>query len=220
MSSNRLRMMTRLARSGRLDGIGALLDVPHLLALDCIARAVGAMNVRLDCVLCSRSLLAFGVTTFASQIDSWRCVADGRAGRHSRQRRAARALGRLRRGPTTNAKAAKEIIARYPEGRQMSALIPLLDLAQRQVGAETNTQGWLPIPVMEFVAQRARHGVHPRARGRDLLHHVQPGAGRPLPRPGVRDDAVHAARLRRRVRRLQEARASRRATRPTTGCSR
>src|SRR5213076_2572100 len=32
------------------------------------------------------------------------------------------------------------------------AVIPLLDLAQRQVGAETNTQGWLPIPVMEFVA--------------------------------------------------------------------
>jgi NADH-quinone oxidoreductase subunit E len=32
-------------------------------------------------------------------------------------------------------------------------VIPLLDLAQRQVGAETNTQGWLPIPVMEFVAK-------------------------------------------------------------------
>ena len=52
-----------------------------------------------------------------------------------------------------NAKAAKEIVARYPEGRQMSASIPLLDLAQRQVGAETNTQGWLPIPVMEFVGR-------------------------------------------------------------------
>jgi NADH-quinone oxidoreductase subunit E len=51
-----------------------------------------------------------------------------------------------------NAKAAKEIVAQYPEGRQMSASIPLLDLAQRQVGAETDTQGWLPIPVMEFVA--------------------------------------------------------------------
>ena len=34
----------------------------------------------------------------------------------------------------------------------MSASIPLLDLAQRQVGAETETQGWLPIPVMEYVA--------------------------------------------------------------------
>ena len=52
-----------------------------------------------------------------------------------------------------NATKAREIIARYPEGRQMSAVIPLLDLAQRQVGAETKTQGWLPIPVMEFVAR-------------------------------------------------------------------
>ncbi len=51
-----------------------------------------------------------------------------------------------------NRKAAAEIVAQYPEGRQASAVIPLLDLAQRQVGAETNTQGWLPIPVMEFVA--------------------------------------------------------------------
>src|SRR5438045_6676242 len=52
-----------------------------------------------------------------------------------------------------NAYKAKEIVAHYPEGRQVSAVIPLLDLAQRQVGAETNTQGWLPIPVMEFVAR-------------------------------------------------------------------
>ena len=51
-----------------------------------------------------------------------------------------------------NAAKAKEIIARYPDGRQRSAVMPLLDLAQRQVGAETNTQGWLPIPVMEYVA--------------------------------------------------------------------
>ncbi len=43
-------------------------------------------------------------------------------------------------------------IAKYPEGRQKSAVMPLLDLAQRQVGAETDTQGWLPLPVMEYVA--------------------------------------------------------------------
>ncbi|MDG5487520.1 NAD(P)H-dependent oxidoreductase subunit E [Sphingomonas sp. BGYR3] len=52
-----------------------------------------------------------------------------------------------------NAAKAKEIIARYPAGRQMSATLPLLDLAQRQVGAETQTQGWLPVPVIEFVAR-------------------------------------------------------------------
>ena len=51
-----------------------------------------------------------------------------------------------------HARQAKTIVAQYPDGRQQSAVIPLLDLAQRQVGAETNTQGWLPLPVMEFVA--------------------------------------------------------------------
>ncbi|MBC2666376.1 NAD(P)H-dependent oxidoreductase subunit E [Novosphingobium flavum] len=51
-----------------------------------------------------------------------------------------------------NAAKASEIVARYPDGRQRSAVMPLLDLAQRQVGAELNTQGWLPIPVMEYVA--------------------------------------------------------------------
>ena len=51
-----------------------------------------------------------------------------------------------------NAANAKEIVKRYPEGRQRSAVMPFLDLAQRQVGADTNTQGWLPIPVIEYVA--------------------------------------------------------------------
>jgi len=43
-------------------------------------------------------------------------------------------------------------IKKYPEGRQKSAVMPLLDLAQRQVGVETETQGWLPLPVIEYVA--------------------------------------------------------------------
>ena len=51
-----------------------------------------------------------------------------------------------------NAAQAKVVVSRYPAGRQHSAIIPLLDLAQRQVGAETQTQGWLPIPVIEYVA--------------------------------------------------------------------
>jgi len=41
---------------------------------------------------------------------------------------------------------AQTIIARYPDGRQQSAVIPLLDLAQRQAG------GWLPSEVIEYVA--------------------------------------------------------------------
>ncbi len=53
-----------------------------------------------------------------------------------------------------NAEKAQVIVGRYPPGRQQSAVIPLLDLAQRQVGAQTNTQGWLPIPVIEFVARQ------------------------------------------------------------------
>ena len=53
-----------------------------------------------------------------------------------------------------NAEQAKTVIARYPEGRQASAVMALLDLAQRQVGAETNTQGWLPVPVMEYIADQ------------------------------------------------------------------
>ncbi|API58188.1 NAD(P)H-dependent oxidoreductase subunit E [Tardibacter chloracetimidivorans] len=53
-----------------------------------------------------------------------------------------------------NADKVKAIIARYPAGRQQSAVMPLLDLAQRQVGVETNTQGWLPVPVIEFIAEQ------------------------------------------------------------------
>jgi NADH-quinone oxidoreductase subunit E len=64
-----------------------------------------------------------------------------------------RALWEGFRWTSESARKAEEIIARYPPGRQVSAVIPLLDLAQRQVGKDTNTQGWLPIPVMEFVAK-------------------------------------------------------------------
>ena len=53
-----------------------------------------------------------------------------------------------------NEKQAEVIIGRYPPGRQQSAIMPLLDLAQRQVGAATNTQGWLPVPVIEYVARQ------------------------------------------------------------------
>jgi len=55
-----------------------------------------------------------------------------------------------------NAEKARIVIQRYPAGRQQSAIIPLLDLAQRQVGEETNTQGWLPVPVIEYVAAQLK----------------------------------------------------------------
>jgi NADH-quinone oxidoreductase subunit E len=52
-----------------------------------------------------------------------------------------------------NRRKAEVAIAKYPAGRQHSAVLPLLDLAQRQVGAKEGTQGWLPIPVLEFVGR-------------------------------------------------------------------
>ena len=42
---------------------------------------------------------------------------------------------------------AKKILSRYPEGKQKSALLPLLHLAQEEFG------GWLDVPVMDYVAQ-------------------------------------------------------------------
>jgi len=45
-----------------------------------------------------------------------------------------------------NLQKAEEIIKRYPEGRQQSAILPLLDMAQRQAS------GWLPQEAIEYVA--------------------------------------------------------------------
>jgi NADH-quinone oxidoreductase E subunit len=46
-----------------------------------------------------------------------------------------------------NLEEAQRIIAKYPEGRQASAVMPLLDLAQRQ------GDGWLPVVAMDYIAQ-------------------------------------------------------------------
>jgi NADH-quinone oxidoreductase subunit E len=40
----------------------------------------------------------------------------------------------------------KQIVARYPQGKQKSALLPVLHLAQQEFG------GWLDVPVMDYVA--------------------------------------------------------------------
>ncbi len=47
-----------------------------------------------------------------------------------------------------NAARADALVAKYPPGRQASAVIPLLDLAQRQHG------NWLPLKAIEAVAAR------------------------------------------------------------------
>jgi NADH-quinone oxidoreductase subunit E len=41
---------------------------------------------------------------------------------------------------------AQRLIGRYPQGKQKSALLPLLHLAQNEFG------GWLDVPVMDYVA--------------------------------------------------------------------
>ncbi|ELT95139.1 hypothetical protein CAPTEDRAFT_157629 [Capitella teleta] len=46
-----------------------------------------------------------------------------------------------------NVERADAIIKNYPEGHQAAAVIPLLDIAQRQ------NQGWLPISAMHYVAK-------------------------------------------------------------------
>jgi NADH-quinone oxidoreductase subunit E len=43
-------------------------------------------------------------------------------------------------------KEAQRLIARYPDGKQKSALLPVLHLAQHQFG------NWLDVPVMDYVA--------------------------------------------------------------------
>ncbi len=47
-----------------------------------------------------------------------------------------------------NEREIKRIIARYPKGRQASAVMPLLDLAQRQ------HDNWIPIKAIEVIAEK------------------------------------------------------------------
>ena len=49
---------------------------------------------------------------------------------------------------TENEEKIKSILAKYPEGRQASAVMPLLDLAQRQ------HQNWIPMKAIEDIANR------------------------------------------------------------------
>lgn len=46
----------------------------------------------------------------------------------------------------------RDIIGRYPEGKQQSAVMPLLDLVMREVAAEGQTGGWIPEAAMNEIA--------------------------------------------------------------------
>src|SRR5258705_10041279 len=48
--------------------------------------------------------------------------------------------------PEDKLKKVAEIISRYPAGKQKSALLPVLHMAQDEFG------GWLDVPVMDYVA--------------------------------------------------------------------
>ena len=50
-----------------------------------------------------------------------------------------------------NATQVGTILARYPDTRKSSAIMPLLWLAQEQMAAATGS-AWLPVPVIEYVA--------------------------------------------------------------------
>ena len=69
-----------------------------------------------------------------------------------------------------NAAQAELVIARYPDGRQQSAVMPLLDLAQRQNG------GWLPRAAIEYIADFL---AMPRIRAQEVatfytMYHLKP----------------------------------------------
>ena len=88
--------------------------------------------------------------------------------------------------PENEAFADKEI-AKYPPGRQASAVIALLRSpgAGRRLAAAEGDRGR---------RRQARHAGHPRDGSRDLLHDVQPRAGREVLHPVLRHDALRPAR--------------------------
>jgi hypothetical protein len=79
---------------------------------------------------------------------------------------------------------ARAIIAKYPAGRQASAVLALLDLAQRQ------HDNWLPRAAMDVVADMLE-----MARIRDLLYDVQSEAGGSVSPANLHDHALLAPRL-------------------------
>ena len=83
------------------------------------------------------------------------------------------------------------IAARYPDRR--SALLPALHLVQRAGGGHRR-----PRRVSRTIAELIGVPVSDGLRRPDLLHHVRPRAGRPLPPAGRHQHPGHAGRRRRR----------------------
>jgi NADH:ubiquinone oxidoreductase subunit E len=66
-----------------------------------------------------------------------------------------------------NKKKIKAIMAKYPKERKASAVLPLLDLAQRQ------HDNWIPMKAIEAIAIECDMAGNPGAGSRNVLHHVQ-----------------------------------------------
>ncbi len=71
-----------------------------------------------------------------------------------------------------------EIVKRYPPQYKKAAVMPLLDLGQRQ-------HGFTSIAVMNEVARILDMPPMRSIRGGVLLYYVQPDTGREIPRTGV-----------------------------------
>ena len=95
-----------------------------------------------------------------------------------------------------NRKWAEAQITKYPEGRQASAVIPLLWRAQEQ-------EGWISRPVIEEVARMLDMASIRVLEVAILLFHVPSAARRQRgPCTGLRDHLVHDLRRRGSDRRL------------------
>ncbi len=110
---------------------------------------------------------------------------------------------------------AQVILARYPEAGRQSALLPL-------AASGSGTAWRLAASGLPRLSRRLpADPAHPGLRGRELLRHVQHGAGGSDPGARVHDDALLAVRLRRCRARLQghSRRRHRRIRRRTVGSS-
>ncbi len=85
-----------------------------------------------------------------------------------------------------NLELAKQHIAKYPEGKQQSACMPLLDLAQRQYG-------WLPTAAMDVVADMLGMAPVRVYEVATFLHHVQQRTCRKTSRTGLHQHFMLAA---------------------------
>ena len=94
-----------------------------------------------------------------------------------------------------------------PRPRRSSPAIPKAAQAERDPAAAASGAGAARRLAAAGLPRLPRRvpgdPAHPGLRGRELLRHVQHGAGRPHPGPGVHDDALLAVRLGRRGAGLQ-----------------